>query len=82
MGLELLGITIMGTEAITVSLMFLPAAMELVHPKDAGPRSINDSAVMMRVVSLTNIEEEHIVDSFPHGIAVPLDFLANVETLF
>ena len=63
-------------------MMFLPATLELMHPKDAGPRLINDSVVITRVVQLTNIEEDHILGSFHCGLAGLLDFIPNLETLF
>ena len=80
MGLELFTIALTGTAAITFLLMLLPAAIELAHPKDAGPRLISDNVVLVNVVPLTNIEEEPDGDrvSFS-GLAVFLNFIHNLE---
>jgi|YelNatPaOPRAMG01_1025707.scaffolds.fasta_scaffold45839_3 hypothetical protein len=56
MGLETFVITIFGTAFVTISLMFLPAVIELAHPKDAGPRLISDSMGVVDILPVVNIE--------------------------
>lgn len=73
-------IAITGTAAITLSLMLLPAAIELADPKDAGPRLINDNAALVNVMPLTNIEEESNGDIISISVFTGfLNFLHNLE---
>ncbi len=70
----------MGTAAITLSLMLLPAAIELAHPKDAGPRLISDNIALVNVVPLTNIEEEPNIDNISsHGLTGFINSIHNLE---
>lgn len=60
--------------------MLLPAAIELTHPKDAGPRLISENIVVVNVVPLTNIEEElKIDDIFSNGLTGFLNSIRNLE---
>jgi hypothetical protein len=59
MGLETLLITIFGTATVMLSLMFLPAVLELSHPKDAGPRFIRDTASKISSLPLVDIEDDY-----------------------
>jgi hypothetical protein len=66
MGLETLMITIFGTATVTLSLMFLPAVLELSHPKDAGPRFIHDTASVIFPLPLVDIEDYYrFIIEFP-----------------
>ena len=58
MGLEIVILTLLGTIASTCSLIFLPAAIELRHPKDAGPRFIRSELTWAYIVTIANMEEE------------------------
>jgi hypothetical protein len=58
---------ILGTP-IFILIMLLPILVELKKPKDSGPRMIMDNVSevpipFMRVIPLTNIEEEQKFDS-------------------
>ncbi len=71
---------IMGTAAITLSLMLLPAAIEIAYPKDAGPRLISDNVTLLNVVPLTNIEEDPKIDSISSsGLTGFLNSIHNLE---
>ena len=39
----------LATSCVAFALIFLPAMIELKKPKDAGPRQIDDSAVLTRL---------------------------------
>jgi hypothetical protein len=80
MGVEPLVAALMGTVAITLVLMFLPAGLELAHPKDPGPRLINDNVTPVSVVLLTNIEQAQYSDSnIPSCLASVLQYIPNLE---
>ena len=71
---------ITGTAVITLSLILLPAAIEIAHPKDAGPRLISDNVTPVNVVPLTNIEEEPKIDDiFSNGLTGFLNSIRNLE---
>jgi hypothetical protein len=55
-------ITLLGVSALTSSILFLPAAIELFHPKDAGPRLISKAMDLSCVAIIANMEEEHPVN--------------------
>jgi hypothetical protein len=58
MGIDVLLASVIGTAAVTLSLMFLPAVIELSRPKDAGPRFIPGSIAIVRIAAITNLDEE------------------------
>jgi hypothetical protein len=62
MVLEILVVSAVGTAAFTGSLMFLPAFIELRHPKDAGPRLINSGMALTCIGAIANMEEEHPIN--------------------
>lgn len=81
MGLETLIATLIGTAALTMALMFLPAAIELLRPKDAGPRLIEDGIAVVTIMPITNIEERQPFVS-PLNLKIPpglLPAIANLE---
>jgi hypothetical protein len=57
LGLELLVAILVGSAVLTGSLLFLPVVLELVHPRDAGPRLI-DGGDSLGLVCMLNLEEE------------------------
>ncbi len=70
--------------ALVVTLMFLPALIELKRPRDAGPRLIANSFAPWRLISLksvlSDIEEEVKFDSkLDSRIAIFLNFVPNLE---
>ncbi len=44
---------------VTLSLMFLPAVLELSRPKDAGPRFINEAVSEIPSLPLVNLEADY-----------------------
>ena len=76
MGLETLIVTLLGTAALTMALMFLPAAIELLHPKDAGPRLIEEGISLVTIMPITNIEEKQLTP-----IALKLSGLFDIANL-
>ena len=77
-------VTMVSTIGVSVSLLFLPAIIELKKPKDAGPRSISDSLLQMRlrnlITALFNVEDELKFDSqLIDKIGNFLCFLPNLE---
>jgi hypothetical protein len=55
-------VTLLGTVVLTGSLMFLPAAIELLRPKDAGPRLISCDIALSCITAVVNMEEEHPIN--------------------
>ena len=51
----------------SISLMFLPAIMELKKPRDAGPRVIDAYTEKIGLNALTNLEDEEL---FPGKLSV------------
>jgi hypothetical protein len=77
MGLVTLLLTMFGTAFVTLSLMFLPAVIELAYPKDAGPRLISDSMGVVNVLPVVNIEGSYRRDV---GLSLQvLKMLPNME---
>ncbi len=62
MGLEAILFPLFGTTLFMLALMFLPAVVELAHPKDAGPRIIGDSARLATALQVVNIEGDCQLD--------------------
>ena len=80
MGIEPLAVTLVVTVTITFVLMFLPAGLELTHPKDPGPRLINDIVTPVSIVSLTNIEQAQYGDSIiPYWLGTVLQSIPDLE---
>ncbi len=78
MGLESLLALIVGTAALTVVIMFLPAIIELRYPKDAGPRFISGCNEVTKFSRVVNIEE---CTNNPFFLPVGfLDVLPSLET--
>ncbi len=81
MGLEMLIVTLLGTASITMILMFLPAAFELFHPKDSGPRLIQDNLDLITIVPIANIEDyQPQAAALPTKVSGLLYGIANLET--
>jgi hypothetical protein len=81
MGLETLIETLIGTALVTVTLVFLPATIELFHPKDSGPRLIDDSIDMVTIMPLTNIEERQpFINPLTGKTSESLHSITNLET--
>ncbi len=57
MGVETILAAVAGTAALTVTLIFLPVAIELAYPKDSGPRLISGCTKVTHIRLVTNIEE-------------------------
>jgi hypothetical protein len=56
--LEFLVASLVGTAVLTGSLLFLPAILEIIHPRDAGPRIIAEVG-SLGLVPMLSLEEEH-----------------------
>jgi hypothetical protein len=80
MGLETLIVTLIGTAVVTMTLVFLPATIELIHPKDSGPRLIHDGIELVTIIPLTNIEEQQpFINPLTVKISGLLYSIANLE---
>lgn len=80
MGLETLIVTLVGTAVVTMALMFLPAAVELIHPKDSGPRLIRDSMAVANIMPITNLEERQpFINPLTVKVSGLLYTIANLE---
>lgn len=79
MGLEPLIVLAVGTAALTVALTFLPAAIELKRPKDAGPRFICGCYEVTNICRVVNIEEDAAPNRKP--AVLPLGFLDVLPSL-
>ena len=62
MAIEELLVTALGVAALTFLFLFIPAAIEVFHPKDAGPRFISDKMEVKRILLIVNLEEETRID--------------------
>jgi hypothetical protein len=78
-GIDLLIASIVCTAALTSTVIFLPAIVEISHPKDAGPRIIRGCEVT-RVSGIVNLEKD---GSIEHNLATRMwglmDRLPNLE---
>jgi len=77
-------VTLVSAVGLSVSLLFLPALIELRKPKDAGPRSICDSFLQMRLrtlkTDLFNLEDDWKFESQPiDKLENSLFFIPNLE---
>ena len=72
------------TVAASVTLLFVPAVIELKKPPDAGPRCIPDSSSQIRLnnlkMALSNIDEELKFESYlTSKIGSFLHFIPNLD---
>ncbi len=79
----LIGVLI-ATTTIIITLLFLPALIELKKPKDAGPRIINDTVPKIRTTKLEILiidieEEQKFTYQSTIKTASSLSTLANLE---
>ena len=58
MALDVLIITLLGTVVFTMSITFLPALVELILSRDAGPRMINGNIALTCLSGIANMEED------------------------
>jgi hypothetical protein len=81
---SIIAILILGTTT-AITIMFLPAILELRKPKDGGPRLIMDSlsGVQMQIlgiIPIASLEEEQKFDvSFIRGLAKIIEVLPSLE---
>ena len=81
---SIIAILVLGTP-ILISIMFLPAILELRKPKDGGPRIIRDGIPealfqVSEVFSIVNIEEEQEFDvSFLKPLSKVIGVLPSLE---
>ncbi|MCW3984207.1 MAG: hypothetical protein NWE96_09470 [Candidatus Bathyarchaeota archaeon] len=62
------------------SLMFLPSLVELMYPKDAGPRVICGGSEIVNLMHLASLEENYRLDSLEQKkLSGALGFLPNLE---
>ena len=72
---------LMGTAAITIVLLFLPALIELTRPKDAGPRLINGNLTKLSIMHIANMENECTFSVQPAlKVASYLSIVLNMES--
>lgn len=65
---------------ISILAILLPSILELKKPRDAGPRMINGSSVLIGSIRILNIEEEQRFDlTHIEKIADAIAFLPNLE---
>lgn len=76
MGIEVLAFAILGTAFVTLTIMFLPAMIELRNPQDAGPRLINGTVPPPSTAPIANLEEEH-----PYEGALAAGSLASLPAI-
>ena len=73
------------TAPLLIIIVFLPALVELKKPKDNGPRMIMENAseleaVMITIIPLANIEENHKFDvSLIRTLSRIIEVLPSVE---
>ncbi len=61
-------------------LMFLPSLVELVYPKDAGPRMISGGREIVNLMHVTGLEEDCRLDSVEQKkLSGALELLPNLE---
>ena len=79
-----IAVLLLGTPAL-VLIVFLPAIVELVKPKDCGPRMITDNVSnglpeTASVFCFANIEEDQeFISSLSSPLTKILEFLPNLE---
>ncbi|MCW4001080.1 MAG: hypothetical protein NWE93_12655 [Candidatus Bathyarchaeota archaeon] len=56
MAIELVVAALVGTSAFMGSLLFLPAAIELRRPRDAGPRLISNDISLICIACVADME--------------------------
>lgn len=61
-------------------LMFLPSLVELMYPKDAGPRVISGGIEIVNLMHVTRMEEDCRLDSVEQkNLSGVLGLLPNLE---
>jgi hypothetical protein len=64
---------------VTVILLFLPAAIELKKPKDAGPRQITTNIPRLMPIHMSAIELESKPGDYAVAGAIFLSAIPNIE---
>ena len=80
MALDVLIITLLGTVVFTLSITFLPALIELIIPRDAGPRLISRNIALTCLSGLANMEEDlPFNEQFAKFFIVSLPAISSLE---